>query len=185
MPAPQPHLLTLANDLAEITRAATEFETWAEPLELPMTDLMAIQLALEETITNVIDFGMNVQAAGDAARVRHSGSADPSGIPAKGAGTVFVESGIADEAIEQLRGLGHSVVRARDGYGGYQGIWIDWENTGIRISLRSSNVTWLCHLLQQAAKDGDTDAGRLALHVEQAVRAAPWRHLLEEKAEHP
>lgn len=81
-----------------------------------------------QVLVNLLDFGMNVQAAGDAARVRHSGSADPSGIPAKGAGTVYVESGIADEAVEKLRSMGHSVVRARDGYGGYQGIWIDWEH---------------------------------------------------------
>lgn len=81
-----------------------------------------------QVLVNLLDFGMNVQAAGDAARVRHSGSADPSGTPAKGAGTVFVESGISDDAIEKLRAKGHSVVRARDGYGGYQGIWIDWEH---------------------------------------------------------
>lgn len=64
MPAPQPHLLTLVNDLAEITRAATALETWAEPLELPMPNLMALQLALEETITNVINHGYRDQPAG-------------------------------------------------------------------------------------------------------------------------
>lgn len=81
-----------------------------------------------QVLVNLLDFGMNVQAAGDAARVRHSGSAEPTGTPGKGSGTVFVESGIDDAAIARLRDLGHSVVRARDGYGGYQGIWIDWEN---------------------------------------------------------
>jgi serine/threonine-protein kinase RsbW len=64
MPAPQPHLLTLANDLAEISRAAAAFETWAEALELPMPDLMALQLALEETITNVIHHGYRDAPAG-------------------------------------------------------------------------------------------------------------------------
>lgn len=64
MPAPSPLLLTLANDLAEIPRAATELETWAEALELPMTDLMALQLALEETITNVIVHGYRESPSG-------------------------------------------------------------------------------------------------------------------------
>ncbi|MGH7192641.1 MAG: gamma-glutamyltransferase, partial [Candidatus Saccharimonadales bacterium] len=43
----------------------------------------------------------------------------------RGAGAVFVESGVSDEAVEALRDKGHRVVRARGGYGGYQGIWID------------------------------------------------------------
>lgn len=64
MPAPQPHTLTLVNDLAEITRAAAEFEAWAEPLEVPMPDLMALQLALEETITNIIHHGHRDQPPG-------------------------------------------------------------------------------------------------------------------------
>jgi gamma-glutamyltranspeptidase/glutathione hydrolase len=82
-----------------------------------------------QVLVNMLDFGMNPQAAGDSARVRHGGSADPTGTPADGAGTVYVESGISDEAVEQLRAKGHKVLRARDGYGGYQGIWIDWEQS--------------------------------------------------------
>jgi serine/threonine-protein kinase RsbW len=64
MSAPAPRLLTLANDLAEISRAAAELECWAEPIEVPMADLMALQLALEETITNIIDHGYRDQPAG-------------------------------------------------------------------------------------------------------------------------
>jgi gamma-glutamyltranspeptidase/glutathione hydrolase len=81
-----------------------------------------------QILVNLIDFGMNVQAAGDAARVAHAGSATPTGLAAKGAGTVTVESGVSDEVISQLRAKGHEVERARGGYGGYQGILIDWEN---------------------------------------------------------
>lgn len=83
-----------------------------------------------QVLVNLIDFGMNVQAAGDAARVRHGGSADPTGTPAAGSGTVYVESGISDAVAQKLRDKGHQVLRARDGFGGYQGIWIDWE-TGV------------------------------------------------------
>ncbi len=81
-----------------------------------------------QVLVNLIDFRMNVQAAGDAARVCHVGSATPTGLPAHGAGTVQVESGISDEAVEALRKKGHTVVRGRGSYGGYQGILIDWEN---------------------------------------------------------
>jgi gamma-glutamyltranspeptidase/glutathione hydrolase len=78
-------------------------------------------------LVNLIDFGMNVQAAGDAARVQHLGSATPTGLPADGSGTVAVESGISEETVAALRAKGHNVVRARTGFGGYQGILIDWD----------------------------------------------------------
>lgn len=50
-------LLTLANDLAEIPRLADAVEAFCEPHAPTMKDLMAIQLALEELITNVINHG--------------------------------------------------------------------------------------------------------------------------------
>ncbi len=81
-----------------------------------------------QILVNMIDFGMNVQAAGDAARVAHAGSATPTGQPPDGVGTVTVESGVTDAVVEQLRAKGHKVMRSRGGFGGYQGILIDWEN---------------------------------------------------------
>jgi gamma-glutamyltranspeptidase/glutathione hydrolase len=80
-----------------------------------------------QIVMNLIDFGMNVQAAGDAPRVSHAGSATPTGLPAEGSGVVSVEAGVSDEVVAALKAKGHKVVRAR-GYGGYQGILIDWEN---------------------------------------------------------
>ena len=81
-----------------------------------------------QVLVNLIDFDMNVQAAGDAARVRHIGSATPTGRRANGVGTLAVESGVSDEAVQALRNKGHRVVRSRGSFGGYQGIQIDWEN---------------------------------------------------------
>jgi gamma-glutamyltranspeptidase/glutathione hydrolase len=81
-----------------------------------------------QVLVNLIDFQMNVQAAGDAPRISHSGSATPTGTPADGAGTVGVESGISDAALAALRAKGHHVVRSRGGFGGYQGILIDAKN---------------------------------------------------------
>jgi len=85
-----------------------------------------------QVLINLIDFEMNVQAAGDAARLRHLGSAQPTGRPAAGVGTVQVESGVSDATIKKLRSLGHHVVKAKGGFGGYQGILIDHENGVLR-----------------------------------------------------
>jgi gamma-glutamyltranspeptidase/glutathione hydrolase len=78
-----------------------------------------------QVLTNLIDFGMNVQEAGDAPRVRHEGSSEPTGMRAQGAGTVYVESLFAETAVAGLRKLGHTVERAREGFGGYQAILYD------------------------------------------------------------
>ena len=80
-----------------------------------------------QVLVNLLDFGMNVQAAGDAARLRHVGSATPTGIDADGSGTVLAESGISADAVDALQAKGHQVRRAIGQFGGYQGILIDWE----------------------------------------------------------
>jgi gamma-glutamyltranspeptidase/glutathione hydrolase len=80
-----------------------------------------------QILVNMIDFGMNVQAAGDAARTVHAGSATPTGLPADGVGTVTVESGVPEATVAKLEALGHRVRRGASG-GGYQGILIDWAN---------------------------------------------------------
>src|SRR5690606_1517981 len=79
-----------------------------------------------QVLVNLIDFGMNVQEAGDAGRVNHTGSQTPTGVPmdAKG-GVVAVESGIPEETVQALQARGHQVVRRVGSFGGYQGILID------------------------------------------------------------
>ncbi len=82
-----------------------------------------------QILVNLIDFGMNVQAAGDSARVNHEGSQTPTGkaMDSDG-GKVYVESGITDEAVEYLKKRGHQVLRhGGGGVGGYQGIRINQE----------------------------------------------------------
>ena len=82
-----------------------------------------------QVLVNLIDFGMNVQMAGDAARIRHAGSATPTGLPmSANGGEVAVESGIPTETIEELKRRGHHVIRAPGSFGGYQGIRIDLKN---------------------------------------------------------
>ena len=64
MSLPEPQLLTLTNDLAEIPRLAEAVELFCEPLAPSMKDLLALQLALEETVTNVINHGYKGEPAG-------------------------------------------------------------------------------------------------------------------------
>lgn len=82
-----------------------------------------------QILCNLIDFQMNVQAAGDAPRVRHVGSQQPTGKAMEGSGVVNVESAVSDAAIRGLLSRGHKIARvAGGGYGGYQAIRIDWES---------------------------------------------------------
>ena len=80
-----------------------------------------------QVICNMIDFGMDVQEAGDAPRFCHFGSSEPTGQPAKGGGTVGLESGIGSDVRRQLEAKGHQLVESRGGFGGYQAIRIDLE----------------------------------------------------------
>jgi gamma-glutamyltranspeptidase/glutathione hydrolase len=81
-----------------------------------------------QVLVNLIDFGMNVQEAGDSPRIRHEGSSDPTGARMAGAGTVLVESGFTPETVGVLEEYGHVVRRDRDGFGGYQAILWDAEH---------------------------------------------------------
>ncbi len=81
-----------------------------------------------QIVMNLIDFGMNLQEAGDAPRWDHIGTSTPTGIPAKGKGEIRVESGISYESIRGLMDKGHKVSFARGRYGGYQAIMWDKEN---------------------------------------------------------
>lgn len=84
-----------------------------------------------QVLVNLIDFGMNVQAAGEAPRVEHIGSATPTGKPAAAnGGTVNAEPGIKDDVVKELIRRGHDVKRVAVNGGGYQGILID-PKTGV------------------------------------------------------
>ncbi len=81
-----------------------------------------------QVIVNMRDFGMNLQEAGDAARVRHRGSSQPTGEVMSDGGYVAIESGIGADTREQLEALGHDIRDVTGGFGGYQGILWDAEN---------------------------------------------------------
>ncbi|WP_428261443.1 gamma-glutamyltransferase [Haliangium sp.] len=78
-----------------------------------------------QIIVNVIDFGMNLQEAGDAPRVVHFGSSQPTGEVMEDGGTVYLESGFSPETVRALVNKGHRVEARSGGYGGYQAIGFD------------------------------------------------------------
>lgn len=86
-----------------------------------------------QVLVNLLDFGMNVQQAGEAARIEHVGSATPTGKPgAANGGTIKAELGIPDTVIAELTKRGHVVDRVRTNGGGYQGILIDTSTGALR-----------------------------------------------------
>ncbi len=75
-----------------------------------------------QILVNLIDFDMNLQEAGDAARMRHSGSSQPTDEKMTDGGRVYLESGIPERVREKLRAMGHNVATGSISYGGYQAI---------------------------------------------------------------
>jgi gamma-glutamyltranspeptidase/glutathione hydrolase len=79
-----------------------------------------------QVLVNLIDFGMNVQEAGEAPRLEHVGSATPTGrAGSRTGGRVQAERGIPAAVIEELTRRGHVVAPLKTNGGGYQGILID------------------------------------------------------------
>lgn len=79
-----------------------------------------------QILINLIDFGLNPQMAGDLSRIRHGGSASPTGLPEEpSGGTLFLESGFPHETRRKLEAMGHKLGTATGSFGGYQGILID------------------------------------------------------------
>jgi gamma-glutamyltranspeptidase/glutathione hydrolase len=79
-----------------------------------------------QVLVNLIDFGMNVQEAGEAPRLEHVGSPTPTGQPGdKDGGTTKAENGFPAEVLAELARRGHHISHVLTNGGGYQAIWID------------------------------------------------------------
>src|SRR3984893_12614014 len=79
-----------------------------------------------QVLTNQIDFGLNVQEAGDASRWQHEGDNEPTGERMnEHGGYVNLESGIPAETQRELFLRGHEVRFDVGGYGGYQAIKVE------------------------------------------------------------
>lgn len=79
-----------------------------------------------QIVVNLVDFGMNLQEAGDAARMRHTGSSQPTDQVMRDGGTVYLESGIPENVRAELSRRGHRIATEPGDYGGYQAVlWHD------------------------------------------------------------
>ncbi len=82
-----------------------------------------------QIVMNLIDFGMNLQEAGDAPRIYHEASVDePNGEPMRDGGVTYLETGFPYETIRELMRKRHQVQFNNGGYGGYQAILRDAQN---------------------------------------------------------
>jgi gamma-glutamyltranspeptidase/glutathione hydrolase len=81
-----------------------------------------------QIVCNIIDFGMNLQEAGDAPRISHEGSSEPTGEKMTDGGVVSLESGFSYETIRELMSKGHKISFEKGPYGGYQAIMYDSKN---------------------------------------------------------
>ncbi|MBO9828607.1 gamma-glutamyltransferase [Xanthomonas sp. A2111] len=77
-----------------------------------------------QILMNLIDFHMNLQEAGDAPRIQHDGSTEPTGqaTAMRDGGELNLETGFSYETIRALMRKGHRVIFADGPYGGYQAI---------------------------------------------------------------
>lgn len=80
-----------------------------------------------QIVINMVDFGMNLQEAGDAARINHVGSSSPTGEVMTDGGVVHLESAFDDQARATLEAMGHTLGESNGSFGGYQAIMWDKE----------------------------------------------------------
>ncbi|WP_411359295.1 gamma-glutamyltransferase [Pseudidiomarina salilacus] len=76
-----------------------------------------------QILINMIDFGMNLQEAGDAPRILHTGSSQPTGEIMTNGGVVSLENGFSAATRRELIKMGHTLQEVVGPYGGYQAIW--------------------------------------------------------------
>ena len=79
-----------------------------------------------QIVVNLVDFGMNLQEAGDVIRFHHTGSTEPTGTVMTDGGVLHIEDGLPESVLAELKRRGHKLEREPVGaYGGYQAIWRD------------------------------------------------------------
>tara|TARA_S200000501_G_scaffold124748_1_gene117755 strand:- start:572 stop:2257 length:1686 start_codon:yes stop_codon:yes gene_type:complete len=90
-----------------------------------------------QIVINLIDFGMNLQEAGDAPRIRHLSNQQPTGGHMNNGGELSLESGFDYKEIRKLLEYGHKVIFDLGSYGGYQAIMYD-DKTGVYFGASES-----------------------------------------------
>jgi gamma-glutamyltranspeptidase/glutathione hydrolase len=81
-----------------------------------------------QVLVNLVDLKMNLQAAGDAPRLRHLGSPDPGADAREARAGLYLESQIGAETRSSLVAKGHAIVEPYQDVGGYQAVMWDAAN---------------------------------------------------------
>ncbi len=91
-----------------------------------------------QIVVNVVDFGMNLQEAGDAPRFYHTEDSEPTGTVMTNGGNLSLELGVPEEVRQALLRRGHKLVEASASvFGGYQAVWRD-PATGVYFGASES-----------------------------------------------
>ncbi len=93
-----------------------------------------------QIVMNLVDFGMNLQEAGDAPRIYHAGSSQPTeaaDAQLQDGGKVYLESGFSYATVRQLMQWGHDIGFEHGPFGGYQAIARQSEN-GVYVGASES-----------------------------------------------
>ena len=83
-----------------------------------------------QIIINMVDYDLEPQAAGDAPRWQHEGSSEPTGQPAEGVGTLFLETGVPEASKRRLEVMGWTLGGPNGGFGGYQNVVMQQNEGG-------------------------------------------------------
>ena len=78
-----------------------------------------------QIVVNMVDFGMNLQEAGDAPRMQHLGSSQPTGTSMEDGGILYLETGFDYGQVRELVQRGHKIQKGIGIFGGYQAIMWD------------------------------------------------------------
>jgi gamma-glutamyltranspeptidase/glutathione hydrolase len=93
-------------------------------------------------ITNIIDFGMNLQESGDALRWNHTGSTQPTdnlNSNPISVGIVGIETSIDPSVLRKLEEMGHKIIVGNGFFGRFQAIMKD-SDTGVYYGASESRV---------------------------------------------
>jgi gamma-glutamyltranspeptidase/glutathione hydrolase len=96
-----------------------------------------------QIICNLVDNGLDLQAAGDSPRWRHEGSSEPTGVPAAGVGELYLESGAPAYTRAKLVDMGWTLAPMTSfdsGYGGYQAIMKTVEAYAAATEMRKDGL---------------------------------------------
>ncbi len=93
-----------------------------------------------QIILNMVDYDLDLQAAGDCPRWRHDGSSEPIGVYTPGLGTLKLETGVPETTKALLAKVGWTVGGTDGGFGGYQATMFTGECFGAASEMRKDGL---------------------------------------------